>query len=635
MTRPAAFAFPGATPELLASTLSARGSSSRKPLRELSLDDFDLVEDTDGQLLRLCQECRLPVGDVAYSGGCVDVANGEQAAMHGECTAKRMLRQWTKEEQQRKVADNQKKSARRAEYGIGWKVENIPRNMEHAAQLGCSPAPEGMCCLVLDDGALCIDATLEPAVSVSLEYLSLALKVRLCEGKEPYFSLDPVLSDEGAEAPLVAMQTKRFSPDWLAGTSVGEVLFQADYHLKELSMGEYAQPVVGMKSCFDFSEDAWHEQWTARVWFVVNGAEVQLSEDNALMPIVKMGIEAREQVLNPEAPDGVEDAPITRRDHPLVRYAEEFTHHFDLIAERRSVFFQLRELAKASILAKYISESGVTLEDPWLNLKEPQGTACCLEIPQLWNERRRTQIQVRDGAIVDQEQEGQEATKHLVYGGVHFGLDRLDVFARSTMTPSGQVVLSSSVATLPMAPSARTLRPISMSLSMRRSPFMGSGPPGPQTMMEAPVWTEPAAPPGSVKPVMYGMEFKHSLQSPDNVWHDIKNARFSGVSDPPSGRGGAPRAAATPAGVDLNLDGFDLSSATRVERRAAAAATSAAVARSFGQAWRATSSPFSRRRTTACSRTSSIPSCRTAAPRGTALYLLTPVSPTCSTCAAS
>ena len=32
---------------------------------------------------------------------------------------------------------------------------------------------------------------------------------------------------------------KRFSPSWLAGTSVGELMFQADYYLKELAMGEH------------------------------------------------------------------------------------------------------------------------------------------------------------------------------------------------------------------------------------------------------------------------------------------------------------------------------------------------------------------------------------------------------------
>eukprot|EP00415_Alexandrium_ostenfeldii_P002814 UN2814 len=175
--------------------------------------------------------------------------------------------------------------------------------------------------------------------------MSTALEVRRRENREPLFSLDPV--DAGSEFfdPKRSMQVKRFEPAWLAGTSVGEVLFQSDYHLKELSMGEYEQPVVGMKSCHEFS-NAEGPEWSAREWFVVRKAEVQMSGDNVLMPCVKMGVEAREQIMGE---NGLEDVKTTKPNHPLVKYAEMFTHNFDLIAERKSVVFHLRELAKASV----------------------------------------------------------------------------------------------------------------------------------------------------------------------------------------------------------------------------------------------------------------------------------------------
>merc|ERR1719254_71403 len=113
-----------------------------------------------------------------------------------------------------------------------------------------------MCCLVADkdSSAVRVAPTLEPAAAMNLEYLSLALQVRRSEGREPLFSLDPVESNEKKSGPEASMQMKRFEPEWLAGTSVGEVMFQADYHLKELSMGEYEQPVVGMKSCGEYEQ---------------------------------------------------------------------------------------------------------------------------------------------------------------------------------------------------------------------------------------------------------------------------------------------------------------------------------------------------------------------------------------------
>ena len=38
-------------------------------------------------------------------------------------------------------------------------------------------------------------------------------------------------------------QKKVYEPSWLAGTSIGDVMFQADYFLKELALGEYTMPV--------------------------------------------------------------------------------------------------------------------------------------------------------------------------------------------------------------------------------------------------------------------------------------------------------------------------------------------------------------------------------------------------------
>jgi len=252
---------------------------------------------------------------------------------------------------------------------------------------------------------------------VNLEYLSLALQVRRSQGTEPYFSLDPVRS---LDAFKHRTQVKRFEPEWLAGTSVGAVMFQSDYHLKELSMGEYEQPVIGMKSCFDFSEDDSREKaWNAREWFVVNKAEVLLSDDNVLIPRVAMGVQAREQE---ETPVGMVDKPMTRPDHPLVKYAEAFTENFDLIAERRSAIFNLRELAKASVLAKFLDDTNAALEESWFSVVGTSAKGSFADIPQLWNERFSSQIDVEDGRILDGK-EGIRKGKHGVYGGVQFGLE--------------------------------------------------------------------------------------------------------------------------------------------------------------------------------------------------------------------
>merc|ERR1719482_1061594 len=96
----------------------------------------------------------------------------------------------------------------------------------------------------------------------------------------------------------------------------------------------------------------------------------------------------------------LQDAPITRADHPMVKYAESFTKNFDLIAERKSVIYHLRELAKASVLAKHLLDAAVTLDESWFNLAAEKEFACSLEVPQLWNHRLHSEVQVQDGAIV-------------------------------------------------------------------------------------------------------------------------------------------------------------------------------------------------------------------------------------------
>jgi len=405
-------------------------------LRGALREAFETAEDSDGEEVYLCCQCGLPVGDFGYARSELD---SEGALVHGECMAQLMVEDLQKVDKGRLRKEAAQKKKRREEYDIGWKVERIPRNLSIAKKLSCCPMPQGMCCLVLQDNmSVRIAPTLEPAAAVNLPYLALALQVRLREGREPRFSLDPVgpkkkrslLTGEDLKA---SRQEKRFEPAWLAGTSVGEVMFQADYLLKELSMGEYEQPIVGMKSCFDLSESE-DSEWTAREWFVVRDAAVHLSQDNVLIPCVKMGVEAREQA---KGPDGWEDKVVTRPDHPLVRYADAFTERFDLIAERKSAIFHLRELAKASLLAKYLLEAKICLEGAWFSLADEEMAPCGTEIPQLWNEHLHSQIRVQDGAI--EEVGCGTGSMYGLYGGVELDLDRFTA-APLPMRPQQPVV---------------------------------------------------------------------------------------------------------------------------------------------------------------------------------------------------
>mmetsp|Transcript_2282 Transcript_2282/g.3956 ORF Transcript_2282/g.3956 Transcript_2282/m.3956 type:complete len:1080 (+) Transcript_2282:70-3309(+) len=384
------------------------------------------AEDSDGEELTLCVHCQLPIGVKFYT-------DEDDKPIHAECQSQHMRCIFQKMHESRKLEEAKAKQEARVHYDIGWHAEEVPRNAMPAEELGCYPAPQGMCCLVFDQEthSVHVAPTLEPAQALNLEYLSLSLRVRLREGREPVFSLDPV--EASSEYKKDSMQFKRFEPEWLAGTSVGEVMFQADYHLKELSMGEYSQPVIGMKSCFDYSEmEGADKEWSGREWFIVRKADIALTEDSILVPRVKMGVEAREQVLRG---DQLIDVKTTRKHHPLVKYADSFTRCFDLIAERKSVVFHLRELAKASVMAKMLVDGGVKLNGPWFDLAGEVKEFCPMEVPQLWNHRERNKILMNDGNVEMANEDGEEL--HYcqgLYGGVSFGLEKAAVSMPSVIS---------------------------------------------------------------------------------------------------------------------------------------------------------------------------------------------------------
>jgi len=370
------------------------------------------------QASELCPHCGLALGDLAYAA-----SRDGGPLMHGECKAQLLLQDLAKADEARLKKDAALKRERRAKFDLGWKVQRVPRNASHAAKLGCSALPQGLCALAFGaDKTVSVVPTANPAASVNLEYLSVALKCLIQDGRQPLFSLDPKVDSSSNLHKL--WHVKRFEPAWIDGTSAGEVMFQSDYHLKELSMGEYAQPVVGMRNALDYSaEQGLEEEWFAREWYVVNKAEIQMAKNSVLLARVEMAVEARETTRGEK---GLEDVPITRPDHPLVQYADDFTHNLDLIAERKSVVYHLRELLKATVLAKFLVENRADLGEEWQTLAPSTGSSAHPEIPQLWNEQRASQIQVEDGRIVSSGEGLKSAGKmHGIYGGVETGIGQL------------------------------------------------------------------------------------------------------------------------------------------------------------------------------------------------------------------
>ena len=116
----------------------------------------------------------MPVGEFAYQG-----REGKDTCVHTECMAQVLMKEAQREDEHRTTRENNKKLRTRREYNIGWRMDSVPSNARLAERMGCRPAPQGLCCLVLDEASktVRVAATLEPSASVNLEYLLLALKV--------------------------------------------------------------------------------------------------------------------------------------------------------------------------------------------------------------------------------------------------------------------------------------------------------------------------------------------------------------------------------------------------------------------------------------------------------------------------
>jgi len=326
-------------------------------------------------------------------------------------------------------------------------------------------------------------------------------------------------------------------------------------------MGEYEQPIVGMKCCRDLEWD--NEEWCGREWFVVRRAEIQISEDNVLIPQVKMGVEAREQVMSW---NGLIDRPLTNAKNPLVKYAQEFTDNFDLIAERKSAIFHLRELAKASVLAKYLLEAKVELDDVWLGLAGRRRRDEHFEIPQLWNERILSRIQVQDGKIMDsKEASARKGTG--VYGGVQFGLERFKFKAaapvRAARAPPAMAgvslaslrstfaIIASMSAVPPEAPAPEAAAP-GAAVAAVSAPGAVAGLP---RMMGAPgVQVGPAPTKPSARfPLQLAQQMRLAMPPGSAMELGLQMSRPSDFQLQ---------------GVDLNLDSFDLAEAVQVKNQA-------------------------------------------------------------------
>jgi len=269
-------------------------------------------------------------------------------------------------------------------------------------------------CLDQSSGRVCC-APVSPShaeAAVSLSYLACVLRVLREHRCEPRFSLDPK-DPHDLSGPFLV---KRFMPEWLGSTVVGEVLFQADYALKQIAFGDRRLP--GIPSAFDEDGKSDRRARASRQWFVVRRAGITVTADGALVPQVEMGVEARRLT---SGPDGYTDAPYTDPNDPAVRQAVAVTSRFAEVASHVPAAAELFQVARATVMAVYLLTYGCRCNDSALEKyrvpRVPEAESYPIEIPVLVKDRNSTTV-VAKGAPGEDEQIVMHRASLSMRGGV-------------------------------------------------------------------------------------------------------------------------------------------------------------------------------------------------------------------------
>jgi len=319
------------------------------------------------------------------------------------------------------------------DFRLSWRPELVPNNRQALLSMGVGqmsmPRSEQICvCCDPATKQVTVSAAprCEPRAAVNISYLATMLRTLRAAGREPQFSLDPKdPHDIGGE-----LQVKKFYPSWLASTVAGEVLFQADYELKEICLGDRVLPCL--PSIFDDDSDVLQNQEgrAARQWFVIRRAGVTIAADGALVPYCELGVEARQLVPSER---GFVDAEQTDPRDSMVRMAKAISDHFTEVAQQLPAVAELVQLARATVLARCLLESGCACDETALEHYStprcPEGDSYSMEIPTL-RKKHRSHTVTKDGRHLMMQK-----LHRSMHGGVDLGLKAKKVPTRSALQP--------------------------------------------------------------------------------------------------------------------------------------------------------------------------------------------------------
>jgi len=190
------------------------------------------------------------------------------------------------------------------------------------------------------------------------------------EPSDPTFSLDPADPDNPAGPWL----RRAYMPQLLAGTHMGDVMFRADWVLKQYTFGVIADhkgrilgkrvsSVPGCKSYMELVKQnpAAIRQGEVYSRFWILPLEMKLAKNGNTIEFVRATMQV--QTRRMEHKNGrLADSP-DKSDPCAEKFANTFTLHYDKFAREAPVLEEVREAAKVVAIVKWLKEQGLGVND--------------------------------------------------------------------------------------------------------------------------------------------------------------------------------------------------------------------------------------------------------------------------------
>ena len=262
------------------------------------------------------------------------------------------------------IRDNYGKSSQNQVGGVDFSMKNIPildGNLESLNILGLS-LDSNNCNFIINENLM--------EYGININDLAVALMVfynNEIACKNISFSLDPW----ELQNPKGPFQRKVYWPDTeenntiIADTEYGDVLFECDYIMKQLSLDmdcnnswKISQKLrqLGLKPIYELeksNQDTW-----MRLWLLIENVTAVrkncLNADEKYFNVLDAKIRVDARIMEIGSDGKLKDKTVHNENNPATFFAKRFTQLYDEIAKEFPVFNRLKQIAKANTLAKWM-----------------------------------------------------------------------------------------------------------------------------------------------------------------------------------------------------------------------------------------------------------------------------------------